>query len=257
MTVPNQSSCKSIDELVRTARRGGVARRDFLRRAVLLGLSSSAAYQLLGQTDAAAQNPFSRKSTMALGEEGPAQPPRDSVPVRRPGERLGTPQEGKLTTFAVGEESSQPPKPRIQPPNGKPTTLAVGEEGRPQPTTLAVGEESPVQPTTKAIGEESPSQPTTLRVGEEQPDCPRVTTGRVGEESSPPPRPTPTTLRVGEENSQQPPSTPPQPAPPQVTTFALGEEGTPANPPQSNPPQSGSSGLLQRIPRPWKNFRRW
>lgn len=91
--------CKLIDEL----RAGRLGRRDFLRQVVLAGLTSAAAYALLGQAESAAQ---------------------------------------EMTTFALGEETSAPPRHR-QPP-GRGTTQALGEEtSPPQATTQAVGEETP------------------------------------------------------------------------------------------------------------------
>lgn len=224
MTDHPLSASESVGDVVKASLRGEVPRRDFLRRVVLLGLSSSAAYQLLDETNVTAQQPGPPKyTTFALGEEGnPPSRPSPNPPS------TGTP--GRVTTRAIGEETSQP-KPR-------PTTLAVGEESRPQATTMAVGEESPARPTTKAVGEEQPTW-----------SKPKITTYGVGEETYTPPR-TATTLRVGEENS--PPAPKPQrPSPfPNVTTYAVGEENTRRVP-------SSAPDLLKRLPRPWKNFRRW
>ena len=66
-------------------------------------------------------------TTMAIGEEGPPQPPQPTT--------LALGEEDPYTTMALGEEG--PPQQQPQP---QPTTLAIGEE-QPQPTTLALGEE--------------------------------------------------------------------------------------------------------------------
>ncbi len=225
---------ESVGDVVAAALRGEVRRRDFLRRVVLAGLTSSAAYQLLDETNATAQQPGgNRFTTMALGEEGnpPKRPdinpgrPLPQQPSPNPPGQPGQPGQPKLTTYAVGEESSQPPQPG-RPHRSKPTTLAVGEEQRGIPTTGAVGEEQP-------------------RSGR-----PPATTHKVGEESKSVP-PTATTLRVGEESP--PRTSPSMPSPfPNYTTRAVGEEGNVPNPSRPRGPQ-----LLERLRTPWQGFRRW
>lgn len=186
--MPHQNP-QSIESLLDAKRDGRLGRRSFLRAAVVAGLTSAAAYQLLGDADA--QQP--RMTTMALGEEG--NPPLDPPPVDSkpkasgPQYDPGTPKR-LPTTERSGEEST-------------PTTLAVGEESRvthPRPTTMAVGEESsgkrPPQVTTKAMGEEQscPTRPDVQRPGKK------------------------TTMALGEESQVSPPI--------QVTTHATGEEST-------------------------------
>ncbi|MCC9604110.1 hypothetical protein LOC67_26450 [Stieleria sp. JC731] len=180
----NEHEPQTIDLLVSEQRAGRIGRRSFLRAAVVAGLTSAAAYQLLGEANA--QQP--RMTTMALGEEG--NPPLDPKPGDpKSKDDLGTPK--RLPTTERGGEES------------KPTTLAVGEESRPSPpypTTMAVGEESPsIQPpsvTTRAWGEEqsctkppqykTPGKATTLAFGEESQGTPpaQVTTRAIGEEST-------------------------------------------------------------------------
>ncbi|KAA5547065.1 hypothetical protein FYK55_01205 [Roseiconus nitratireducens] len=230
-----QKQGDSLDQMVDQTRRGRLDRRGLLRRAVALGLSSSAAYQLLGKTQAAAQDgPSGRQyTTLRHGEEGshrarlthgesslPHLPTHDPHPP------------GRVTTYAIGEEGNPTP------------TAAVGENGRPPVTTQAVGEEGGSPPKTLAVGEEAPTcptpRPTTYRVGEES----SVTTRAWGEESTG--RPTPTTLAVGEEGGK-PISRPTPPA----TTQAVGEEGGVL------PRFSEPSGIRNVLPQNWKSFRRW
>ncbi|WP_182867196.1 hypothetical protein [Stieleria mannarensis] len=246
-SAPNPNTDPAVDEVVRQALQDDVPRRDFLRRLVVAGLSSAAAYQVLDETTASAQSGGSgRITTFAIGEEGTAPHPPSEKPSPNP----------PMTTKAVGEESQRPPTKQI-------TTGAIGEESTKPPsqqiTTHAVGEETTRPPnrqiTTYAVGEESSKPPTTLSYGLGE-ESPRATTLAVGEEGKPAPRPTPkptTTSRSGEESK--------------MTTFAVGEEsgGTPKpstrawgeegsiKRPQFNAP----SGPFQNIPRPWKNFRRW
>ena len=259
---------ESVDAIVGQALRGDVPRRDFLRRLVVAGMSSAAAYQLVSETTASAQTGGKPQiTTFAIGEEGGSP---QSVPGDSPN--------SQITTHAVGEESSKPP--RTAPQNV--TTHAMGEESiRPQTTlSYGLGEEG-YRPTTQAVGEESINRPTptTLAVGEEgQPGRnpvtekpPYVPTKAVGEESTN--RPRPTTMALGEEGN---PQWIPNPGTnPKVTTQALGEEGNPQwiPKPRTNPKvttqavgEEGSSTtpsfkvpsrLFENIPRPWKNFRRW
>ena len=189
---------ETIDEVVGEALRGTVPRRDFLRRAVLLGLTSSAAYKLLDATSAQAQTTQS--------------------------------QNGGLTTFAIGEEGTPPPAssaPAPNPPSYNPnpsaTTLAVGEESKPRSTTAVVGEEDAGRPPTLSVGEENTRPPTTYSTGEEQPYCPtpKPTTKAVGEEGKA--KINPSTRRYGEESGGGA----------RPTTFADGEEGTPRPQPVS------------------------
>jgi hypothetical protein len=256
MSKNHPSPIETVDEVVREALHGNVPRRDFLRRLVLLGLTSSAAYKLLDETTAQAQTGGSSQiTTFAIGEEGNAPAtarPSPNPPSYSPSPNPPTYSPPQATTFAVGEESSAPP-----------TTLAVGEEGQIGPTTMAVGEEQPKpycptpQTTTKAVGEESnppattravgeegnpPGRPTTARVGEES----TVTTRAVGEESTPGGRPS--TLAVGEEGSPAPQPT----SRPRITTQAIGEEGS-----RSDRGFKLPSNLRNAIPTPWRNFRRW
>ena len=269
MSAQNPNQPESIDEVVNEAKQGNVGRRDFLRRAVLLGLSSAAAYKLLDTTTASAQTGNSKITTFAIGEEGsgkPTQPAPNPVPPSKPIQ--------KPTTLALGEED----KPQI----GNPTTLKVGEEGtyKPKPTTYRVGEESSSRPTTKAVGEETGQRPTTLAVGEESTPVPQPTTRAVGEESNSKPNPTTarvgeetryTTYAVGEESSIPKPSPGPSPQP---TTLAVGEEtGSSKSTPWSRITTAvGEEGIripnrssnrrvpsqpLKSLPRVWKNFRRW
>ncbi len=224
---PTQS--ESVGDVVAAALRGEVHRRDFLRRVFLAGLTSSAAYQLLDETGVAAQQPSGRRfTTMALGEEGnppqrpDIQPGRPQQPSPNPPGQAGKP---KITTYAIGEEDSKPPK-IGKPHPSKPTTLAVGEEQRGVPTTGAVGEEQSWS------------------------GRPKATTYKVGEESKSVP-PTATTLRFGEESP--PHTSPSQPSPfPNYTTRAIGEEGGVPSPPRGRAPQ-----LLERLRTPWQGFRRW
>lgn len=234
---PSQQN-ETVDDLVARARRGEVPRRDFLRRLVVAGLSSSAAYQILNETTASAQtggNP--RITTFAIGEEGdvtgppksvhpPIQPPTNPITTHAVGEETTRPPTNQITTYAVGEETQKPP-----------TTLSygMGEEGTRPATTMAVGEEQPYRPTPR---------PTTQAVGEES----SVTTKATGEESIGIPKPTPTTLALGEEGTPSPRPTPGY----KPSTRALGEEGSFKRTPSKTPQQ-----LFQNIPKPWKNFRRW
>jgi hypothetical protein len=225
---------ESVGDVVAAALRGEVHRRDFLRRVVLAGLTSSAAYQLLDETGVAAQQPSGRRfTTMALGEEGNP-PQRPDIKPGRPLPQQPSPNppgqrgKSKLTTYAIGEEDSKPPK--------------IGKPSRPKPTTLAVGEEQRGIPTTGAVGEEqSWSGPG------------KVTTHKLGEESKPPrvTPPTHTTKAVGEESP--PRTSPSKPSPfPNYTTRAFGEEGRVPSPPRGKTPQ-----LLERLRTPWRGFRRW
>ncbi|QDV88740.1 hypothetical protein [Planctomycetes bacterium TBK1r] len=258
MSDPNTNP--AVDAIVEQALRGEVPRRDFLRRLVVAGLSSAAAYQVLDETTASAQSGGSgRLTTFALGEEGnpPSLPPQTHPPYQQAttlavGEESSKPPANQITTKAVGEESSRPPANQI-------TTYAVGEESpkppTPQITTKAVGEESTkpptARPTTHAIGEESTQPPTTLSYGLGE-DGRRATTMAVGEEGQPTPNPITTnrsgeesqvtTHAVGEESNRTP----------NATTLAWGEEGSTRKPQFKVP-----SSPFKNIPRPWKNFRRW
>ena len=233
---------ESVEDVVDEALRGEVPRRDFLRRVVLLGLTSSAAYKLLDETTAQAQTGGTPKiTTFAIGEEGSPSPNPPSYPPR-----------SKATTYAVGEESIRPPTTLsygMGEEGTRPsTTWAVGEEPprrpTPAPSTMAVGEEGKPTATTRATGEEGrpPVSPTTSRVGEES----SVTTNAFGEESAGGSRPT--TFAVGEEGSPSP--NPGQGSNP--STMALGEEGSSTKPQYKKP-----SSFRQRFRLPWKNFRRW
>ncbi|OYP37047.1 hypothetical protein [Rhodopirellula sp. MGV] len=173
------SENQTLQQLVEDLKSGKLARRDFLRRVVLSGATSAAAYALLNQTEASADPP--RMTTMAIGEEGsPANPappqldpptfdpPNVDPPVRSPGGQQGIPSQRPQTptTERIGEES-------------KMTTMAIGEESRPPKTTT---------PTTMAVGEEATN-----------PNPPKVTTKAIGEESKPAKQVPMTTLAVGEE----------------------------------------------------------
>ncbi|QEF96178.1 hypothetical protein Mal15_02050 [Stieleria maiorica] len=246
MSKSNPNTDPAVDEIVRQALQGDVPRRDFLRRLVVAGLSSAAAYRVLDETTASAQSGGSgRITTFAIGEEGtaphpPAQKPSPNPPMttKAVGEESQRPPANQITTYAVGEESTTPPSQQI-------TTHAVGEESTRPPknqiTTYAVGEESTKPPTTLSYGlGEDGRRATTLAVGEEgkpatQPK-PNPTTSRSGEESKM------TTMAVGEESGGTP----------KPSTRAWGEEGS-IKRPQFNAP----SGPFKSIPRPWKNFRRW
>ncbi|MCS7471638.1 hypothetical protein NZK35_33740 [Stieleria sp. ICT_E10.1] len=260
MSAPNPNPHPAVDVIVEQALHDQVPRRDFLRRLVVAGLSSAAAYKVLDETTASAQSGGSgRLTTFALGEEGnpPGLPPQTRPPNQQAttlavGEETSKPPTPRITTKAVGEESSQPPANQI-------TTYAVGEESSkppaPQITTKAVGEESTKpptpRPTTYAVGEESIQPPTTLSYGLGE-DGRRATTLAVGEEGQPTPNPITTnrsgeesqvtTHVVGEESNRTP----------NATTLAWGEEGS-IKKPQFKVPSSP----FQNIPRPWKNFRRW
>lgn len=244
MSQVNPKSCinpqqESVEQIVNAARQGRLERRGFLRRAVALGISSAAAYKLLSETQAAAQNGAPKITTFAVGEEG------DPPATTRPSPNPPTTQPGQPTTLAVGEES---PSPRPAP---VPTTKAVGEETQTaRPTTFAIGEEQPYCPnpqvTTRAVGEESTPKPspTTLRVGEES----NLTTRALGEESTPTTRPPATTGAWGEEATTPPPSPTRKP---NATTMALGEENN------SRTRQGIPNDFLKNLAVPWKNFRRW
>lgn len=255
-------SSKSLTQLAQDAVAGRVGRRDFLRRAVVAGITSSAAYKLLSETNAAAQS--GTITTFAVGEEGSLQPPIAS-PSPNPPQYI-PPQYNPVQP----PQSPSPNPPTYNPPQYNPpsqaTTYAVGEENTYQPTTSAVGEENTYQATTLAVGEENsrpptlrpptvpPSNATSARVGEES----SYTTYAVGEESSPSPIPSPqpgrpTTLSVGEETGGISKPT----FRPNVSTRALGEENR-VNPfPSIKIPSIKIPSPGRNIPMPWKNFRRW
>ena len=139
------------------------------------------------------------------------------------------PENGTLTTLAIGEEDGSGPIP-VEPDGG------IGDGAGPPPiaTTLAIGEEDgqsygppPGTATTLAIGEEDggyifptdPDDATTLALGEEDnvylPDQPGVvTTLAIGEEDGSGPIPVEPDGGIGD--GAGPPSF--------VTTFAIGEE---------------------------------
>ena len=85
MTDRNQPAAdERLCQLSSKLKSGEIERRDFLRRAVAIGLSASGAYAALAATMASAQV----ATTMALGEEGsptPIAPPiYHLVPWRQP-----------------------------------------------------------------------------------------------------------------------------------------------------------------------------
>ncbi|MEM6689199.1 MAG: hypothetical protein AAF664_07220 [Planctomycetota bacterium] len=165
MTQPNQ-----VTETTQKAT-PQLARRGFFGRVLTLGLGGAAAYKVIEGGTASAQSPYNRITTMALGEEGNAQPSR--------------PPRSGATTMMVGEEGNPSP---VKPPRGwcgtQPTTRAIGEEQSPPPTSSAVGEEGNRPPaTTMRVGEEQPVQSTTRAIGEEgQPS--RVPTIRNGNQNN-------------------------------------------------------------------------
>ncbi|MEL7497118.1 MAG: hypothetical protein AAFN77_05870 [Planctomycetota bacterium] len=280
---------QQLDALVNEAKSRNVKRRDFLRRAFMLGLSTSAAAVLFNQTrTASAQEPMGtqagigtqqvgRPTTMALGEEGSSPIQSERMTTARWGEETGSRpsqiqgEENRITTQAIGEEEPS-------------TTSYQGEEGQPTATTLMVGEEDPKPSyqygeeerptvTTRALGEEGTPNPSTQYYGEE--DRPTYTTHAVGEEGNPSPtsqypgeegtpsttqaygeEEQPTTLALGEEGTG-------------VSTQAYGEEGTPATTqawgeesnPQTCPSQRGQiqnqHNLLQPLLQKFEGFRRW
>jgi hypothetical protein len=154
--VSQEDDRSPISELIKDFRDGRLGRREFLRQVVIAGVSSAAAYALLGQATAEGQV----VTTYAVGEEATPvpQPQRPAGPVttQAVGEETSSPQ---VTTYAVGEESNPP----------RMTTQAIGEESNPPPmTTQAVGEESRPPMTTLALGEETHAgAPTTRAIGEE------------------------------------------------------------------------------------------
>ena len=231
---------KQISNLMKEVQKGKVGRRDFLRKVVALGASSATAYSLLNPGSAEAQQ-YQLHTTFAVGEETSQPQPIQPTPVQ-PGPVQPNPVQPiqpNPTTLALGEEGN------LQ------TTLAVGEESQPKPppkTTYAVGEEASPQPipnpTTQAIGEENIA--TTFAVGEETQPIPNPTTRAVGEENIG------TTYAVGEES--QPgckyPSTTAygEETNPRPTTQAVGEE-TQTLPP--NPPTGSTAAYGEETnPRP-------
>lgn len=227
-----------IRKAVRGLRRGDLGRRDFLRRVVVLGGSSSLAFALLGRSEAAAQ----RHWLMQRGGSGPQSPssnPPSGFPSNNPSLN-GSPT--NASTMWQGEQGNTSP---IRP---QPSTTAYGEEqGPPTVTTYAVGEETTTPPrppaTTFAVGEESRPSPPNCKTPPTYPSPP-ATTQAWGEESQTLPTP--------------PTYTPPTIDPSKSSTRALGEEGNPpSGTPQSpirfpSPPKN-----LQQIPKIWNNFGRW
>ena len=279
------SSRDGIGELVAEYRDGNLKRREFLRRLVAIGISTSAAYSVLNQASAAGQITVGGPTTTALIDGRP----EEDVP------RPGRPPRG--TTFASGEEDATSAMVGEESSPGA-TSAMVGEESYPQPnpTTYALGEEGPAPPmgTTTMVGEESYPQPipqpTTYAVGEEcnTPRPPMGSTAMIGEEGTPYPStraageegtpvPLPSTRAMGEEGTPRPPmgtttlmmgeesSTPsPTPLPPSggATTLMVGEESQapipiPTNPVPYNPVPSSSVPSNPVPGNSWNGFGRW
>lgn len=107
---------------------GKLKRRDFLRKLVLGGLSTSAAYGVLagiGTQNAEAQ----WATTMAVGEEDHRRD--DDMTTMAIGE-----EDDHMTTMAVGEEDRIISSRGYRAEDGRPTTFVVGEEDNVGPTRL-------------------------------------------------------------------------------------------------------------------------